>query len=123
MRLPAAQQRALNRIEKTLTNDDFGLGPRFAIFTSLAGHEAMPVTERVTAPSWRRRMRRIWQAVATVTGLAAVTGALIFSQTLPGRQACPGTVTSAVGHVQSAGTGRQPACMSRQIGQGARRLR
>jgi Protein of unknown function (DUF3040) len=119
MSLSAAQQRALNRIEKTLANDDFGLGPRFAIFTSLAGHEAMPVTERVTARSWRRRMRRIWPAVATVTGLAVVTGALIFSHMLPGRQACPGTVTSASAHVQSAGTGRQPACTPRQIRQGA----
>jgi hypothetical protein len=37
MSLPAGQQRALNRIEKNLADDDFGLGPLFAIFTSLAG--------------------------------------------------------------------------------------
>jgi hypothetical protein len=60
MRLPGAQQRALNRIEKTLADDDPRLGPLFAIFTRLAGHEAMPATERVTAPQWRRRrIRRI----------------------------------------------------------------
>ena len=87
MSLPAAQQRALNRIEKTLANDDFGLGPRFAVFTSMVGHEAMPVTERVTSRSWRQRMRRIWSAVVTVTVLAVVAGALILSQTLPGRRA------------------------------------
>ncbi len=114
MSLPAGQQRALNRIEKTLADDDFGLGPRFAIFTSLVSHEAMPVTERVTARSWRRRMRWIWPAVVTVTGLAVITGALIFGLTLPGRQECPGTVT-APAHLQPAGTGRPPACTSRQI--------
>jgi hypothetical protein len=80
MGLPAAQRRALNRIEKTLANDDFGLGPRFAIFTSLVGHEAMPVTERVIARSWRRRMRRIWSAIVTVTELAVVIGTLILSR-------------------------------------------
>jgi hypothetical protein len=87
MSLPAAQQRALNRIEKTLASDDFGLGPRFAIFTSMVGHEAMPVTERVTSRSWRQRMRQIWSAVVTVTVLAVVTGALVLSRTLPARRA------------------------------------
>ena len=57
MSLPAGQRRALNRIEKTLADDHPGLGPLFAIFTRLAGHEAMPVTERVTARLWRRRVR------------------------------------------------------------------
>jgi hypothetical protein len=124
MSLPAGQQRALNRIEKTLADDDFGLGPLFAIFTSLAGHEAMPVTERVTARLWRRRIRRIWPTVVAVTGLAVVTGALIFGPTAPGRQACPGTVTVVLApHVQSAGTGRQPICTSRQIRQGEVRAR
>ena len=86
MSLPAAQRRALNRIEKTLANDDFGLGPRFAIFTSMVAHEAMPVTERVTSWSWRLRMRRIWSTVVAVAGLAVVIGALIFSRPLPGRR-------------------------------------
>lgn len=87
MSLPAAQRRALNRIEKTLANDDFGLGPRFAIFTSMVAHEAMPVTERVTSRSWRLRLRRVWSAVVAVAGLAVVIGALIFSRPLPGRRA------------------------------------
>src|ERR1700720_549907 len=42
MSLPAGQQRALNLIEKTLTDDHPGLGPLFAIFTRLTGHEPMP---------------------------------------------------------------------------------
>ena len=60
MSLPAGQRRALNLIEKTLTDDHPGLGPLFAIFTRLTGHEVMPVTERVTARPWRRWM---WPAV------------------------------------------------------------
>jgi hypothetical protein len=123
MSLPAGQQRALNRIEKTLAGDDLGLGPLFAIFTRLAGHEPMPATERVTAPPWRRRRkRRRWRSVATVIGLAAITGALMLSQALPSRQPCRVTAAG-VAHVQSAGTGRQPACPSGQAGQPRLRAR
>ena len=49
MSLPTSQQRALSQIEKTLADDHPGLGALFATFTRLAGQEAMPVTERVTA--------------------------------------------------------------------------
>jgi hypothetical protein len=79
MSLPASQQRALNRIEETLADDYPGLGPLFAIFTRLAGQEAMPVTERVTTRRWRSRrmwrMWRMWPTVAAVVGLAMVTWA------------------------------------------------
>jgi hypothetical protein len=57
MSLPASQRRALIQIEKTLADDHPGLRPLFAIFTRLNGHEAMPVTERVSARPWRRWMR------------------------------------------------------------------
>jgi hypothetical protein len=118
MSLPAAQRRALNRIGKTLSHDDLHLGQLFAIFTRLARHEPMPVTECLTALPWRpRRMQRMWPALVTVAGLAVITGALILSQTLPGRQACQSTVTAFSAHVQPAGTGQQPACESRQAGQ------
>jgi hypothetical protein len=72
--LTAGQQRALNRIEKTLADGDLGLGPLFSIFTRLAAYEPMPATERIAATPWRRRqMRRVRRAVAAVIGLAAVT--------------------------------------------------
>lgn len=58
MSLPAGQRRALNRIGKTLADDDLHLGQLFAFFTRLADREPMPVTERVTALPWRRR--RMW---------------------------------------------------------------
>jgi hypothetical protein len=49
MSLPSGQQRALDHIEKTLADDHPGLGPLFAGFTRLTGHEAVPVT--VSQPS------------------------------------------------------------------------
>lgn len=108
MSLQAGQRRALNRIGKTLADDDLHLGQLFAFFTRLADREPMPVTERVTALPWRRR--RMWPALVTVIVLAAVTGMIVLSQALPGRQVCLGTVTAVSAHVPSAGTGQQPAC-------------
>jgi hypothetical protein len=72
MSLPASQQRALKRIEEALAHDHF---------TRLVGQEAMPVTERVTARPWR--MWRMWSTVATVVGLAIVTGAFTRTDHLP----------------------------------------
>jgi hypothetical protein len=112
MGLPASQRRALIRIEKTLADDHPSLGPLFAVFTRLTGHEAMPVTERVTARPWRWH-RRMWPGGVTVVGLAMATGALLtLSLMLPGPQMCaPGTVTPVA---RSAPTGRQVACATQQ---------
>jgi hypothetical protein len=121
MSLPAGQQRALNRIGKTLADDDLRLRLLFAFFTTLAGHEPMPATERVTAPRWRRRL--MWRAVVTVIALSAVAVAVMLSQTLPSRQPCPGTAAAVFAHVQPARTGQQPACASRQAGQAGLRDR
>jgi hypothetical protein len=113
MSLPASQRRALDQIEKTLADDHPGLGPLFAIFTRLTGHEAMPVTERVTARPWRWRMR---PAGVTVVGLAMAAGALLaLSLTLPRPQMCaPGMVTPVAAHTRSVPTGLQPACATQQ---------
>ena len=112
MSLPASQRRALNLIEKTLADDHPGLGPLFAIFTRLADHEAMPLTERVTA----RRQRRMRPAVAAAVGLAMAMGALLaLSLMLPSPRVCaPGTVTPASAHTRSAPAGHQPACATQQ---------
>ena len=75
MSLPASQLRALNLIEKTLADDHPSLGPLFAIFTRLTGHEPMPVTERVTAQRWQGR--RMWPTVVTLVGLTMATGVLL----------------------------------------------
>jgi hypothetical protein len=113
MSLPASQQRALHQIEKTLADDHPSLGPLFASFARLVGHEAMPVTERVTARPWRWQ-RRMWPAVVTVVGLAMVTGVFTLSMTLPSPQVCPGTGIAVATHTQSVPAGRQPACSTQQ---------
>jgi hypothetical protein len=114
MSLPTSQQRALNHIGETLA-DDPGLGPLFAIFARLADHEAMPVTERLTAQHYRRWPRRMPPAVVTLVGLAMATGALlILSLRLSGPLVCPGTVTAVAARMQHAPTVRQPACTSQQ---------
>jgi hypothetical protein len=111
MSLPASQQRALNQIEETLADDHPGLGPLFAMFTRLTGHEPMPVIERVTVRRWRR-MRA---AVVTLVGLAMATGALLtLSLLLPDPQVCIPAVTAPVAHARSVPTGRQPGCATQQ---------
>ena len=114
MSLPASQQRALSLIEKTLADDHPGLGPLFAIFTRLTGHEPMPVTERVTAQRWQGR--RMWPAVVTLVGLTMATGVLLtLSLLMSGRQVCvPSTVTTVAAHARSVPTGRQAACATQR---------
>ena len=118
MSLPASQQRALSQIEKTLAEDHPGLGSLFATFTRLAGQEAMPATERVTARSWRLpRPRRMWPTAAAVVGLAVLTVTLFtLSLTLPSRPACSGTVVSIAARIQVAPTGSQASCSSQPSG-------
>jgi hypothetical protein len=114
MSLPAGQQRALNLIEKTLANDHPGLGPLFAIFTRLTGHEPMPVTERVTAKRWQ--WRRMWPTVVTLVGLTMATGVLLtLSLLMSGPRVCvPSTVATVAAHARSVPTGRQAACPTQQ---------
>jgi Protein of unknown function (DUF3040) len=116
MSLPAGQQRALSQIERTLAVDHPGLGPLFAIFTRLAGHEAMPATERVMAQRWRwrGRWRRVPTAVVVVAGLAIATGALLtLSLLLPAPPLCPGAAIGATARTQPVAAGRLPACTPR----------
>ena len=114
MSLPASQQRALNQIEKALADDHPGLGPLFAIFARLVGHEAMPVTERLTGQPWRWQ-RRMPPAVVALVGLAMVTGALfMLSLRLSGPPACPGTVTAVAPRTPYVPAGHQPACAPQQ---------
>src|ERR1700722_5417281 len=68
---PGRQRRVLNRIEKTLLADDLRLGSLFAVFTRLAGEDAMPTAERVEAgpghllrAAFARRRRRAGDRVS-----------------------------------------------------------
>jgi hypothetical protein len=115
MSLPASQLRVLNLIEKTLADDHPSLGPLFAIFTRLTGHEPMPVTEQVTARR-RRWQRSMWPAVVTLVGLTMAAGGLLtLSLLMSGPQVCiPSTVTTVAAHARSVPTGRQPGCATQQ---------
>jgi Protein of unknown function (DUF3040) len=53
MSLPAAEMRALSRIERTLQTCDPQLRSLFAIFTRLTRHESMPGIERLGRTRWR----------------------------------------------------------------------
>ncbi|HEX2823820.1 MAG TPA: hypothetical protein VHO07_27205 [Streptosporangiaceae bacterium] len=92
----AGQQRALDRIEKTLVADDYRLASRFAFFTRLARDDAMPGTERIQARPCRPR-----SALLAAAGLVAVT---MFLVALPGpvRQVCPSATVTASAFSSSA---------------------
>jgi len=118
MSLPVGQQRALSQIEQALAEDHPDLGPLFAMFTRLAGQEAMPVSERVTTRSprlpWPRPM---WPTAAGVVGLALVAVVLFtLSLTLPSRPACTGTAASVAARMQAVPSESQAACGARQSG-------
>jgi hypothetical protein len=131
MSLPAGQQRALHQIEKTLADDHPGLEPLFGIFTRLTAHEAMPVTERISAQPqrWRGQARRRHgpprlhgqtpQAIATLVGLAMVIGVLVgISLLLGSPQVCPSGAVSQIARVRSVSAERLPACPSQAASPG-----
>ena len=92
MSLPARQQRALDRIEKTLLADDPRFGSLFAIFTRLTWHEAMPGIELVKSGRWHSL--RPFAAIAIA--LIAVASVLT-----PRRPIC--LTSAAAGHSYSSG--------------------
>lgn len=77
MSLPARQQRALDRIDRTLAGDDPRLGSMFAIFTTLAMDEPMPATERVSA-----RLKRLLHP-AMVISIALIAGLTVLLVSVP----------------------------------------
>lgn len=104
MSLPACQQRALDRIEKTLLADAPRFGSLFVIFTRLTWHEAMPAIELVKPGRWHS----LRPLAAIAVALIAVASALMLTLLAPRRPIC---VTSAVpGHSHSSGqtTGCSP---------------
>jgi hypothetical protein len=90
MRLAASQDRALDRIERTLLADDPRLGSLFAVFTRLTRHEAMPATEQVRAGRWRPQ----GPVAAVSIALVILAGAVALALSAPSGQTCGATVTS-----------------------------
>jgi hypothetical protein len=81
MSLPGCQQRTLDRIEQTLVAEDPGLGLRFAVFTRLTRHEAIPGTEYVLGGLQRPAMILPLMVISLVALLAV-------SWLIPSRQLC-----------------------------------
>ena len=97
MRLPGCQQRTLDRIGHRLAAEEPGLSLRFAFFTRLTRHEAIPLTEQVP---WRlqRYLRRGLMLPLMAVSIAALLAAILL---VPGNDpACPARA-SAAAHTMS----------------------
>ncbi len=95
--LPRSRQRALDQIGHRLAAEDPGLGMRFAFFTMLTRHEAMPATEQV--PDRRQRFLRR----AALLPLIAISLAVLLAASwlTPSRQACPAGPNAAAHNLSS----------------------
>lgn len=92
--LAGCQQRALDRIGQALLAEDPGLGLRFAVFTRLTRHEAIPGTEQLPDRPQQVRRRAVMLPLVLISLVALVAG----SGLVPSRQACPvGTNPAAAG--------------------------
>ena len=84
MSLPGRRQRALDRIGRRLVAEDPGLGLRFAFFTRLTRHEAMPGIEQVP----RRLQRDLRRAVVLPLVVISLLALLAASGLTPSRSTC-----------------------------------
>ncbi len=85
MGLPRSRQRALDQIGHRLVAEDPGLGLRFAFFTMLTRHDAMPTTEQVPD-----RLPRFLRRAALLPLIAISLMVLLAASWLtPSRSACP----------------------------------
>jgi hypothetical protein len=103
MSLPVCQQRALDKIEKTLLTGDPRFGSLFAIFTRLARHEPMPRIELVKPGRWQSL--RPFAAIAIA--LIAVLSVLMLGVLAPRRPTC---VTAAAAR-HSYPSGQKTGCL------------
>jgi hypothetical protein len=103
MRPAVGQNRALDRIEKTLLADDLRLCSLFAVFTRLTLHEVMPATEQITAG----RRKSLKPALAISITLIIFVGMLMLASSSPSTHGCGVIMTpSAHGYLLS----QTPGC-------------
>jgi Protein of unknown function (DUF3040) len=103
MSLPGYQQRALDRIGRSLALEDPGLGLRFAFFTVLTRQEAMPENEHVPG-RWERFRRRAVLFPLLAVGIAGLVAA---SGLTPSPPSCsPGMHAAAAGAAPVTGAAR-----------------
>lgn len=106
MRLPAGQQRTLQRIEQALRVDDAGLESLFAVFTRLAEDDAMPPAEQV-APWLQRQLQR--PAAVVLITVTVLLGILALTIVPRGGQACRAARVAAVQLAPARTVGCQPS--------------
>jgi Protein of unknown function (DUF3040) len=107
MSLPGREQRALDRIGHRLAAEDPGLGLRFAYFTRLTRHEAMPATEQVPRRLQQFGRRAVILPLIVISLISLVAGTWLIA----GRgQACPAASSAAAPGTSPASraTGCQP---------------
>jgi Protein of unknown function (DUF3040) len=93
MSLPGREQRALNRIGHRLAAEDPRLGLRFAYFTRLTRHDAMPATEQVPGRLQRFARSAVILPLIVIGLISLVAGTWLTA----GRgQACPAAPNAAV---------------------------
>jgi hypothetical protein len=93
MSLPGRERRALNRIGRRLAAEDPRFGLRFAFFTTLTRHDAMPATEQVP-----RRLQRFARSavILPLIVISLITLAAAAWLTAGRGQACPAAPNAAV---------------------------
>jgi hypothetical protein len=96
--LPGCRQRVLDRIGQTLVAEDPGLGLRFAVFTRMTRHEAIPLTEHVPHRLQEVLRRAILVPLVAISLLALLAA----SGLIPSRQACPAGPNAAAAGMSSA---------------------
>jgi Protein of unknown function (DUF3040) len=98
------QQRELNRIEQALVAEDPGLGSRFAIFTRLTRHEAMPGTGLLP----HRLQRFVRRAIIPPLMVISLVALLAASWLISSQQVCPAGPDRAAHNMSS--VSRAPRC-------------
>lgn len=121
---PPAEQRALDRIEKTLLDSDRPLRTMYAIFGAITQYDAMPATERIPArPSPRiRALLRPPVLLRTAVITAFTLAAIVLSLLAARQQPCPQLRAAVPAHAQPLRAGPRAPCPARQPGQRPGRL-
>src|SRR6185312_14484686 len=108
MSLLVCQQRALDKIEKTLLTGDPRFGSLFAIFTRLARHEPMPRIELVKPGRWQSLRPFAAIAIALIAVLSVLMlGVLMLGVLAPSRPMC--VIAAAARH--SYPSGQRTGCL------------
>ncbi len=102
IRLPGGQQRALDRIGHRLATEDPRLSLRFAFFTTLTRHEAMPATEQVPRRLQRFARRAVILPLLVISLITLVTASWLLAGRGQACRAAPNAAAPAMSPASSA---------------------